>query len=101
MDKNYGTIKLNDKTIVTLDEHPVQTSRLMHEYGSDLQWQGDGKTYMVEWAARGYTESGKKVRVYWHFEIAREGVEAEGAYSAETLPENYDWNDVHSMKIDE
>lgn len=81
MDKNYGTIKLEDKTIVILDEHPVQTSRLMMD-----EW----SARVDEWSARGHTESGVRVRVYWHFEVAREGVEA-----------NYDWDDVTSIEIDE
>jgi len=91
---------IEGKTII-LDEQAVQTSRLMNEYGNDLQYQGDGETYMDEWVARGHTESGEKMRVYWHFEIAREDVEKEGAYANDTEAENYDWDDVHCVKSDE
>jgi len=100
MSENFGTIEHNGKTII-LDEQAVQTSRLMNEYGNDLQYQGDGETYMDEWVARGHTESGEKMRVYWHFEIAREDVEKEGAYANDTEAENYDWDDVHCVKSDE
>jgi hypothetical protein len=100
MNGNFGTIEHNGKTI-TLAEQAYPTSRLMNEYGSDLQYQGDGDTYMDEWAASGYTENGEKVKVIWHFKIAREGIESEGAYSSETLPEDYDWDDVHSVKNDD
>jgi hypothetical protein len=99
MNVNFGTIEHNGKTI-TLDEQAYLTSRLMNEYGNDLQYQGDGDTYMDEWAAGGHTSNGTKVMVYWHFEICREGVEKEGAYSAETLPEDYDWDDVYTMADD-
>ncbi len=96
MSENFGTIEHDGKTII-LDEQAVQTSRLMNEYGSDLQYQGDGESYMDEWAARGHTVSGKEVRVRWHFEIAREGVEKKGAYPYDTDAENYDWDNVHSI----
>lgn len=88
--EKYGTIEHNGKTII-LDDYPVQTSRLMNEYGSDLQYQGGGKTYMDEWAASGHYENGDQVRVFWHFEIER---------NSETLPEDYDWDNIHSVKND-
>ena len=103
MNTDYGTIKHNGKTII-LDEQAVQTSRLMNEYGSDLQYQGNGETYMDEWAARGHTESGEQVRVYWHFEIEKEDSAGtrkhDGVYFFDTLPENFDWDNVHSVKDD-
>ncbi len=91
MNKNFGTVEYKGKTI-TLDEQAYQTSRLMNEYGSDLLYLGDGKTYMDEWAASGHTSDGEKVKVIWHFEIARD---------SETLPEDYDWDNVHNVKSDE
>ncbi len=100
MNNEFGTIEHKGKTII-LDEQAFQTSRVMNEYGSDYQYQGDGDTFMDEWAARGHTEGGDKVSVYWHFEVAHEGKEEEGAYSAETLPEDYNWNHVHSVENDD
>lgn len=100
MNTNFGTVVYQGRTFI-LDEQAYQTSRLMHEYGNDLQHQGDGDTYMDEWVARGHTDDGQKVWVYWHFEIAREGVEKDGAYHAETLPEDYDWDDVHDVLTDD
>ena len=100
MNDDFGTVEYKGKTI-TLDEQAYQTSRLMNEYGNNLQYQGDGETYMDEWAASGHTSDGEKVKVIWHFEIARAGVEGKGDYSAETLPEDYDWDNVHAVKSDD
>jgi hypothetical protein len=99
MTENFGTIRYNGVTIA-LDEQAYQTSRLLNEYPQQLTFQGDGDSFIDEWAARGHdVKDGEKVMVIWHFEIAREGKEVEGAYSAETLPEDYDWDKVRNVHI--
>lgn len=96
--RKFGKVN-DDGQVIILVEEAAETSRLMHEYGPDLQYKGTGDTYMTEWAAQGkYESDGAPVMVYWHFEIAREGVVGKGQYSAETLPENYDWENFHQLK---
>lgn len=98
MSENFGTITWKGEEI-TLDEQAYLTGRVLDEYSQELQYQGDGDTYMDEWQASGHTASGEEVEVVWHFEITRYGKEAKnGAYDAETLPEDYDWDDVYNVR---
>lgn len=62
MNEDFGTIEHNGLKVI-LDEKPVQTSRMMSEYCSNLLCDSD--TYIDEFAAYGHTENGEKVRVFW------------------------------------
>lgn len=104
MEKDFGTVTYNGQEIKLL-EQAYATSRLMNEYPNELQYQGDGDTFMSEYAASGVTADGKKVKVFWHFEIEKEDragtPKGDGVYFYDTLEENYDWDNVHSVKDDE
>jgi len=62
-----------------------------------MTYQGSGDSYIDEWAAEGVDDFGGRVLLKWHFEIAREGREVLGAYPAEMLPEDYDWDDWYEV----
>lgn len=102
METDYGTVTYKSKEIV-LTEQAELTDRLMNEYGNDLQYQGDGDTYMVEYKAAGLAGK-KKVDVFWNFEIAREGKPAVShysdgiAYGYDAEAEDYDWDNVETVK---
>ena len=97
--ENYGAITHESKTI-TLTEQAYNTSRVLNEYPQDKQYNGDGDSYMVEYEAHGTDENGQAVIVRWHFEVAREGCQVEGAYPYETLEEDYDWDKLESVRPD-
>lgn len=75
-----------------------QTSRLLNEYPDHLTYQGNGDSYMTEYAADAEI-GGAKATIYWHFKIARYGKEVEGAYSYDTLEEDYDWSLENAYRI--
>ena len=97
MSEKFGTIEYKGQVII-LDEQAFQTSRLLNEYGSDLQYVGDGATYMDEWKARGHFQDGLQIIIFWHFEIGRELSIKGSYYSFDTLAEDYDWNNIHKIE---
>lgn len=99
MSENFGTIEYNGETI-TLTEQAHQTNRVLTEYGDDLQWIGNGDSYMTEYEAHGTRADGTEVIVRWHFEIAREGKEVDGAYPWWAEEDSYDWDKVQSVRDD-
>jgi hypothetical protein len=70
----------------------------MTEYSNELQFQGGGYSYMVEYKADGFAPGHKKVFVRWHFEVMREGYLKIGfAYTHDEEEENYDWDNVYDV----
>lgn len=99
MTTDYGTITHNGNTI-TLTNQAYLTNRVLTEYADDLQYNGSGDSYMTEWAAAGIDEAGQSVRVYWHFEVAREDKTVVGDYDYNTEADGYDWDNVYAVVAD-
>lgn len=105
MSKKINLAKLEDEFSsivhagqkIILAEQAYITNRVMTEYPDDLQYNGDGPAYMIEYKADGFKSDGTPVTVTWHFKVMREDVseeesaEVEGAYSYDTPEDCYDW----------
>ncbi len=95
---DYGLVTYGGKEFKLIAQ-AYQSNRVLTEYGNDLQCQGTGDTYMSEWECPATNIKGAEVTVRWHFEIAREGIDASDldAYDYEAEADSYDWDNVHDI----
>lgn len=84
---DYGTVTHNGRTI-TLTEQATLTNRVFTGWWGEAQ---EGKSYTVEYSARGKDTEGNEYRVYWQFDAVK-GDEPEDE-------SNYPWKDSDISRV--